>query len=427
MPKLRQALWDAGLSEDIYLEHQDLPGTSPGDIRAQYQQWLSAGRSDPDILAADTAFTIPFIKRGTFLNLSKNLSKKKLKIVKNNYAPQLFPTVRSSNGDFYGIPFSTDVSGILYLKDLVKEAGYDPDSENWEKNSMTWKRFSKIISDTQKQTGTEHGYVFQAKAYEGLSCCTFNEWMTSFGGAYFGGRDNLFGPVGDRPITVAEEPVVDSLKMVRKFIYGDSVEHSLDGYGGNISPKQVLQFTEPQARTAFTDRNSVALRGWPQAWQAFGSDDKYGKNLGVMPIPAGVSEDKAKYDGTGGIGRSALGGYSNHINPHSENIDAAVEVLNHMIGNVEFRYHLFIASVIPPNISMLDSDRFQEAPVLGRYTDVLKTHAQRGIPRPATIVWNPESAKIATQVNSTLSADVAPQKAMNELKSQIKQLEEEFA
>ncbi len=28
--------------------------------------------------------------------------------------------------------------------------------------------------------------------------------MTSYGGAYFGGRENLFGPIGDRPITVEE-------------------------------------------------------------------------------------------------------------------------------------------------------------------------------------------------------------------------------
>ncbi|ELZ76313.1 sugar ABC transporter substrate binding protein [Haloferax gibbonsii ATCC 33959] len=427
MPELRQALWDAGLSEDIYLEHQDLPGTAPGDIRSQYQQWLSSGRTEPDILAADTAFTIPFVAQEQFLNLSENLPSEKLDVVTENYASQLFPTVRSSDGDFYGIPFSTDVPGLLYRKDLVTEAGYDPEGENWAQNSMTWKRFSEIVADTQQRTGTEHGFVFQAKAYEGLSACNFNEWLTSFGGAFFGGRENLFGPVGKRPITVDESPVLDSLRMIRTFIHGQDDEQSLDGYTGGISPRQVLQFTEPESRTVFANGNSVALRAWPQAWQTSGSEENYGTDLGVMPIPSGVSEAQAKNDGTGGIGRSFIGGYSNHINPHSKKIDAAVEVLTHMIGNVEFRYHLFNASVVPPNLSMLDTERFQNAPVLGRYTDVIKIHAQRGIPRPATIAWNPESAKIASQVNSTLARDATPAKAMGTLKSQLADIEERLS
>jgi len=424
MPELRQALWDDGLSEDIYVKHRNLPGNTPGDIRSQYQQWLSAGRSTPDILGADTAFTIPFVAQRQVANLSDRLSNESISTMEDNYVTQLFPTIKSKEGDFFGVQFSSDISAILYRKDLVKEAGYDPEEENWMTESMSWKRFSNVIKDVQKQTDTKHGFVFQANDYEGLSCCNFNEWMTSHGGAYFGGRDNLFGPVGDRPITVNEEPVKNAIKMVRTFIHGQDDEHSLEGYAGNISPEQVLQFTEESSRNVFTNGNSVALRAWPFSWQKAGSEDGFGEDLGLMAHPAGVPESEAKYDGTGGHGRSFIGGYANLLNPNSKNIDAATQVLEHMIGNVEFRYVLLNSAVIPPNLEVLKSDKFQQAPVLGRFIDLIETTAQRAISRPATISWNPESTAISNQVNSSLGRQKSPSKAMSDLQTKIKQIED---
>jgi len=92
-----------------------------------------------------------------------------------------------------------------YRKDLVEDAGYDPDGENWATEPMSWQEFAEMAADVWEQNGGpggdfDYGFTTQGDNYVGLACCTFNETMTSFGGAYFGDHENLFGPIGDRPI-----------------------------------------------------------------------------------------------------------------------------------------------------------------------------------------------------------------------------------
>jgi len=319
--KLKDAL---DLPDRINLEIQAQPGETTDDTKSQYNQWLSSSRTTPDILMPDTAWSIPFVVRDQVLNLSEHLSQEKLSYIEENFVDQLKPTVKGEEGNFFGVQHTTDIAGMQYRKDLIEDAGYDPEGENWASEGMTWKRFSNITKDVLEQNSdVEHGYAFQGRAYEGLSCCNYNEWMTSFGGAYFGGRENLFGPIGDRPITVEEEPHLKVLRMIRTFIHGQDDDHALDGYAGGIAPAANLQWAEETSRKPFTDGNAIMHRNWPYSWQINGAEDVFGDDLGVMPIPAGVSESDANYEGTGGVGRSFIGGWANMVNPNSENVDAA--------------------------------------------------------------------------------------------------------
>lgn len=427
MPEVREALWNAGLPKDIYLRHIPHPGDTTNQIHSQFQLWLNAGRANPDILFADTAWTIPFVVGDQVVNLSEYLPQETLDTIESNYVRQLLPTVRKAGtGDFYGVPMTIDVAGIQYRKDLVTDAGYDPDGEQWATEGITWKRFSTVVKDTLEQNpDIDYGYTFQGRAYEGLSCCNFNEWMTSFGGAYFGGRKHLFGPVGERPVTVDEQPLLDAIGMIRTFIYGNDDPYALDGYAGNIAPVANLQWTEATSATPFTTGNALVNRNWPTSW--IDSAEKFGDDLGVMVIPAGVSEADAKYDGTGGTRRSFIGGWANMVNPYSESISAAAQVIRYMTNNEELRQLLFEKlALIPPNLDILNSKRFKRAGTIGRYVDTLQTTAKKAIPRAATVAWDPESAEISQQVHRALARRNRPEKAMKDLKNTIGVIEDEL-
>jgi ABC-type glycerol-3-phosphate transport system substrate-binding protein len=420
---INDALHAAGLPENISVEI--LTGSfTTGDRQAKYKNVLSAGQERPTIIMMDNGWTIPFIVRGQIMNLSDALPSSMVDTVKNDYFDASVSTA-TVDGDLYAQPLFADFPTIQYRKDLVEEAGYDPDGENWATNHMNWERFSKVTKDTLDATDAEMGFTFQAKAYEGLSCCDFNEFMSSYGGAYFGDHDNLFGPVGDRPITVEEQPVVDSIKMLRTFIYGSDDEYSMDGITGNIAPKQVLQMTEEPSREPFTKGKAVMHRNWPYSIVINGAEDAFGEDLGVMPIPEGVPASEAKYDGTGGP-VAALGGWHLALNPNASEtrLQAAAQVLQ-TLQTEQAQLSLFeIGGWIPPVPERLASSKAQELDVIGRYVDTLKLAGENAIPRPVTRVWSQQSTQISKEVNGSLQQNKAPAKAMEDLKASLEQIEE---
>ena len=424
--KLQKVLHNNGLSKDIEVEI--LAGSSVTDDRkAQYQQWLSAGRNKPDILYVDSGWTIPFIVREQLQNLNDLLGSDQIKQIENDYFQASVSTAKGPDGNLYAVPLFPDFPTMQYNKSYLKNAGYgESDFKKWAKESMKWKKFSNVVKEAVNSTDAVDkgmGYTFQASAYEGLSCCDFNEFMTSWGGAYFGNPEkNLFGPVGDRPVTVGEKQVIDSVRMIRTFIHGSDANQTLDGYAGNISPPAVLQWTEEPSRKPFTSGNAVAHRNWPYAINTSGSEENLGKNLGVMPIPYAKTPDEAQYPGTGGP-VAALGGWHNAVNPNSKNKEAAVEVITAMMSK-EFKLALFEEiGWIPPEPKLLETKRAQNVPIMGRYLDQLKVAGENAIPRPVTAVWPQESQRIAQQVNQAYHKDTNPKQAITKLQEQLKQIE----
>ncbi|WP_049969340.1 extracellular solute-binding protein [Haladaptatus cibarius] len=415
---INQALHDAGLPDDIEISVIVTSNISD-DVQQQYRQWLQAGRNQPDILRMDSGWTIPFIARGQIANLSQELSQSSLNRIENNNFTASVNTASAPNGDLYAVPYFTDLPTIQYRRDWVTNAGFDPDGENWATEPISWQRFSEVINQTQQQQNTQYGYSWQANAYEGLSCCTFNELMTTWGGAYFGGRDNLFGPIGERPITVNEQPVIQALRMGRTFINGQNDQFSLQGYQ-QISPQAVLQWTEGPSQSAFMNGNAVAMRWWPSG--LYDAAQEYGNRLGVMPIPYGVRPNQAEYQGTGGTA-AALGGWHLALNPNSQNRQAAVEVLN-AVAKVPFREFTFRQlGYLPPDNTYLQTQRAQQIDIWGDYLETLRLAGETAIPRPVTVVWPDESSAIADRVNAVLAQQQPPQQAMSALQSTLQDIE----
>ena len=418
---------EGGLADNISIDI--IAGSQVTNNRQnQYQQWLGSGREEPTLLLMDSGWTIPFIARNQIQNLSQTLPSDMVSTVEDEYFQASVGTAQGENGDLYAIPMFPDFPTMQYRKDLLRNAGYgDSDFETWATESMSWEEFSKITKEAMEaNSDIQYGFTFQASAYEGLSCCDFNEFMTSYGGAYFGNpEENLFGPIGDRPITVDEQQVIDSIKMVRTLLNGEDDEHALDGITGNIAPEAVLQWTEEPSRKPFTGGDAIMHRNWPYSININGAEDAFGEDLGVMPIPYGIPAEEAEYPMTGGP-VAALGGWHMAMNPSAPDRkkQAAVQVLRAFMQPEAALANFGLQGWIPPRPELLDSDRAAEVDVIGRYLPQLKVAGENAIPRPVTVVWPQQSSQIASAVNAAYAGEKAPQQAMSDLKSTLEQIEQ---
>ncbi|RJT05282.1 substrate-binding domain-containing protein [Halococcus sp. IIIV-5B] len=417
---IKKALRNAGMSNDVDLEI--VAGPANTDQRqSQYTRWLSADLEEPALLDMDSGWALNFINRDQLLNLSNELPENLLNRINNKYFSASVNTARGDNNDLYAVPMYPDFATMLYRKDLVQQAGYNPEQENWATESMRWKKFSKVVADTKRQSGVNYGFGFQGNIYEGLSCCDFNEFMTSWGGAYFGGRDTLLGPVGDRPVTVNQEPVVNAIKMLKTFVFGSNAPDTLNGYE-QISPNAVLSWIEDSSLSPFTAGNMVALRNWPYAIAAAGAEDALGDRLGVMPIPYAVTEQQSNFRDIGGP-TAALGGWHIGVNPNTPQREQAMEVIE-ALTQPSFQLELFeLLGLLPPNQELLNTRRAKQIPIVGNYIETLQVAGRNAIPRPVSVVWPQQSGKIAQQVHAGMDGSSPPQQAMDTLQSQLTAIE----
>ncbi len=418
-PSIQQALWDAGLDEDIRVEVQTVVSSSAQRMQTT-QSALEAGRAPPDIHMMDSGWTVPFVLREQTVNLTERFPDDTLQYVNDNYLEAILETARHpQTGDLHALPLFPDLGFTLYRRDLIEDAGYD--TNGWGSNPPRWEQFANAVRDAREQAGLDYGLTTQAAGYEGLSCCTFNEVMTTWGGAYYGGVDNLF-TAGDRPITVDDQRVIDAIRMMRSFIEGEE-ENTLDRYP-QICPSAIVQWTEQQSLAPFSDGEAVSNRNWSYAIAETGTEEAFGENLGVMTRPYAVSPQEAQYQDVGGTA-AALGGWNLAVSPFSNREEEALQVLE-AFANEEVMLTVFrLGGFLPPNLELVaEADPSDVGPV-ARYADVVQSASESAIPRPATDLWPEQSALIYQAVNGAYRGVQTPEVAMNDLKRELEQSEAE--
>ncbi|WP_254271267.1 extracellular solute-binding protein [Haloarcula marina] len=419
---VRDAFRNAGLPDWVELNFTT-QSQNTGEVRSNFNRRLSAGESKPDAMLMDNGWVNIFIQRGQIMNLSEQLPEDVLSTVNNDYFQGFTDTARDpSSGNLFGVPLFPDFPTMLYRKDLAEEAGYSPESNNWATEPMTWEEWSNIAVDIQDNAGLDYGFTTQWDIYVGTACCTFNEVMSSFGGAYFGGRDNLFGPVGERPITVNEPETIKSLNMMRKFVHDEDFGGEFDGYGGGFTPTDILGWIENPSKAPFENGSSVFHRNWPYAIASAGSEDIFGTDLGTMPIPYAVPESDAAQPGTGGT-TSALGGWHVVGNPNTQSPEALNELFR-AVTQDSFNLDLLrVWGWLPPKPELFNSDVAREQEPTGRYMDTLRVAGENTMPRPTTSVWGNQTSKIAQQANRAVAQDTSSEQAMEALATALAETE----
>ncbi|NGM69661.1 extracellular solute-binding protein [Natronolimnobius sp. AArcel1] len=420
-------LYENGLSDDIDVELQ--PGDSDtGDRRDTYTQLLESEETQPDLFMMDNGWVNIFIQQGHIANLENELSDDALATIEDEYFESFTETARDPDtGDLYGVPMYPDYPVMQYRKDYAREAGYDDDDfDEWATEPMTWEEWAEITEEIVDASDAEYGLATQWDVFEGTACCTWNEVMSSFGGAYFGGSDNLLGPVGDRPVTVDEPEFIEGLQMMRTFVADEHDDYTLEEYPTGLATSSITSWQEEDAREAIAGGDAVMQRNWPYAIVENITGDDYDISVddyGTMPMPYGVSEDDAAQQGTGGT-TSALGGWHVVLNPNSERTEEAIEVLETIMED-DYSLGLFeIWGWTPPKPHLFETEEAEEIEPIGNYMDTLRVAGENAMPRPVTEVWPDQATLIAEEVNGAVAGDKSPEDAAADLQEGLEATEE---
>lgn len=346
-----------------------------------YQQILSARSEDIDVMQIDVVW--PGMLHQHLYDLSPHTGGAEqahfASIVANN----------TVNGRLVAMPWYTSAGVLYYRQDLLQKYAEKP-PETWEQLTATASR----IQQAERKAGNPQmwGFVWQGRAYEGLTCDAL-EWIYSYGG----------GTIIDQQgkVTINNEPAKKALAMAKSWI-------------GNITPKGVLNYAEEESRGVFQSGNAVFMRNWPYAWnlsQAERSPIK-GK-VGVIALPKG---------GDNGQHASALGGWQLAVSKYSEHPEVAADLVMFLTSFEQQKIRAIRASY-NPTIEALYQDKevLAQVPFFGMlYGTFASTVA-----RPSTITgdqYGRASNLFFNAVHSVISGRSSSDVELARLEKQLKRM-----
>ena len=354
---------------------------STTDILALFRQMFAAKSSDLDVINVDVVW--PGIIKDHLVDL-KQYSKGAEK--------EHFPAIVANNtldGKLLAMPWFTDAGLLYYRKDLLDKYGV--------KAPTTWEELAagaKKIQDGERTAGNKdfQGFVFQAKAYEGLTCDAL-EWVYSYnGGTIVDDKGN---------VTINNANAAKALKTAASWV-------------GTIAPQGVLNYAEEEARGVFQNGNAAFMRNWPYAWSlGNGKDSKIAGKIGVSALPKG---------GADGKNAATLGGWQLAVSKYSKNPEAAASLVMYMTSP-EVQKERAIKGSYNPTIPALykDKDVLAATPFFGDLYNVFTS----AVPRPATVTglkYNEVSAAFWNATHDVLSGKSSAEDSLKRLEGRLNQI-----
>lgn len=354
---------------------------STTDILALFRQLFAAKSPDLDVVNVDVVW--PGVIKDHLLDLkpySKGVEK------------EHFPAIVANNtvdGKLLAMPWFTDAGLLFYRKDLVEKYKQKAPT-TWDELAAT----AKVIQDGERAAGNKdfQGFVFQAKAYEGLTCDAV-EWVHSYKGG------NIVDDKGN--ITINNPGAIKALKTAASWI-------------GTIAPQGVLNYAEEEARGVFQNGNAAFMRNWPYAWSLGNAkDSKISGKIGVSALPKG---------GADGQNAATLGGWQLAVSKYSKNPAVAADLVMYMTSAESQKYRAINGSYNPTIASLYkDKDVLAANPFFGSLYDVF-TNA---VPRPATATGAkyPEvSSAFWNATHDVLSGKASAEDAVKRLEGRLNQI-----
>lgn len=348
---------------------------------ALFQQVLAAGSDKIDVFQVDVVW--PGLLANHLLDLkpfTKGAEQAHLgAFVANN-------TVR---GRLVAMPWFANAGLLFYRKDLLDKHGLKV-PETWAELGATARR----IMDAERAAGQDRlwGYVWQGRAYEGLSCNAL-EWLVSHGAGTVVGSDGR--------VTVRNAQAAAALKTAA-------------GWVGTISPTAVLNYAEEEARGVFQAGNAVFMRNWPYAWApAQAAESAIRGKVGVAVLPRG---------GAGGRAAATLGGESLAVSKYSRHPALAADLVLYMTS-ADVQKERALAGAYNPSIPALyrDADIARVNPFMAELADVFTNAVAR--PTAATGArYNQVSNQFWNAAHEVLSGRTPADEALARLDATLQRI-----
>jgi trehalose/maltose transport system substrate-binding protein len=369
--------WSAKTGNSV--KHLTIP-QSTSDILGLFRQMFAAKSTDLDILNVDVVW--PGIIKDHLLDLTPYAK---------GAEKEHFPAIVANNtvgGKLLAMPWFTDAGVLYYRKDLLAKYSEKPPT-TWDELTAT----AKKVMDGERKAGNGdmQGFVFQAKAYEGLTCDAL-EWVASHGGGSIvdaTGKVTINNPKAAKALTTAA------------------------GWIGTIAPTGVLNYGEEDARGVFQKGNSVFMRNWPYAWSlSQGADSPVKGKVGVVALPKGGDGKTA----------AALGGWQLAVSKYSKNQKEAADLVMYLTSKEVQKDRAVRGSYNPTIVSLYkDADVLKANPFFGDLYDTFVG----AVPRPATITgvkYNEVSAAFWNTAHDVLSGTAKADEGLKKLETKIESI-----
>lgn len=348
---------------------------------ALFQQMLAAGSKDIDIFQIDVVW--PGILAQHMVDL---------KPFSEGVEDMHFPAIIENNtvdGKLVAIPMFTDAGLLYYRSDLLEKHG-ESVPETWEALTAT----AEKIQQAEREAGNDKfwGFVWQGRAYEGLTCDAL-EWVASHNGG------TIVEP--DGKISINNPQAATAIAQAKGWVDG-------------ISPPGVLNYSEEEARGVFQSGNAMFMRNWPYAWSlSQTADSPVNGKVGTAPLPKG---------GDDGRHAATLGGWQLSVSNYSENQEAAVQLALHLASAEVQKLRAVDLSLLPTIESMYeDPDILNANPFFGDMKAVLAS----AVARPSTVTgpkYNQLSSEFFNAVFTVLSGTKTAEQSLAELETKLNRL-----
>jgi trehalose/maltose transport system substrate-binding protein len=299
----RDQLLVAKFSKDTGIKVKLVPHPTDGTAAyAQLARTFSSNSSAFDVVMLDAIWP------GAFAPYLYNLSRVLAKEAKlHNKGSILNNTVR---GKLVAMPWFGDFGILYYRTDLLKKYGYSSPPKTWAQLGA----MAKKVQDGERSDNENfYGYVYQGKAYEGLTCDAL-EWLASSGGGQFidGGK-----------VTIDNPRAATMLNLQRSWV-------------GTITPRGVTTYQEGEADQAFGAGNAMFMRNWPYAVAKMATGPIKGK-YDVTVLPHTGSNPSV----------GTVGGWQLGVSSFSKQPLAAVELVRYLTSPAVQRFDAIYNSNVP--------------------------------------------------------------------------------
>jgi multiple sugar transport system substrate-binding protein len=232
---------------------------------------LRAGSAEYDVVSLDVVWAGEFASAGFIEPLDVFMQSSGLRVPQFNAGSMA--SGRYSARQFV-LPFFPDLGFLYFRSDIVSAEDY----ARLVAGNFTLEDLYAMANEYKGQGGTSYGIVYQSALYEGLTC-NVNEFTANW--------TNIRG----------------GLEMMRRFTDSD------------ITPANILNFTEGETHNAFIHGQTVFARNWPYQWGMIASEGSIDQSqVSVAPLPGG----------------GTVGGWLLAMNANSENKDGAWALMEFM-------------------------------------------------------------------------------------------------
>lgn len=350
--------WAARSGHTVRLVSTPSSGT---ERLALYQQLLAARAPDIDVLQIDVVW--PGILAPHLADLSaaaRAVADEHLaSLVRNN----------TVDGRLVALPWFVDLGLLYYRRDLLeRHAARVP--RTWPELTETAAR----IQRAERDAGNARlwGFVFQGRAYEGLTCNAL-EWLASHGA---GALIDAQGRLDLRPA-----PAAAAMALAASWV-------------GTISPRGVLNYAEEEARGLFQSGHAVFMRNWPYAWALLqDAASPVRGRVGIATLPAGPD----------GAPAAALGGQQLAVSRYSREPEAAASLALYLSGRAEQKRRAIAGGYHPTRPALYaDPEVLAASPLFA----VLGAALDDAVARPASVTgpaYNRVSFAFANAVHAALA------------------------